>query len=200
MLTNGLPSIANFVGNERVPVDTDNVQGAAPESVFASLQKLAAGLLMLGNNQDVTGIANQRFSVSYFVGVDSTTLGAPSPSILITGVELLVGSTGGTDGWIVELHNAAGTLVANSALAGTTAGTANIWQRIPFTAAYLAAPGLYFITLIMNGTTAKFRAYNSPALTLLTQSASGGTFGTNASITPPTTYTSAVGPVAVLYV
>jgi hypothetical protein len=199
-IDNGLPNIAYFTGGEFANLDTQTANGSNPQSAFVSLQKLATALLMLGNNQDVTGIANQRFSVSWSIGVTSATLGAPSLPQLITGVEILVGSTGGTDLWIVELHDSTGALVANSALAGTTAGTANIWQKIPFVTPYLAQPGLYFITLIMNGTTAKFRAFNSPGLLHLTQSASGGTFGTNASITPPTTYTVAVGPVAVLYV
>lgn len=203
--TNGLPNVATIGGTERLAMDTQYSGGAAPQEAYISMQKLAAAVAMLNNNQDVTGIANQRFSTSYAIGVTAAqALGGPSPSQLITGVELLVGTTGGSDLWIVELHDSTGALVAASNLSGTLAGTANIWQRIPFglltvPIPYLAVPGQYFITLIMNGTTAKFRAYNSPGLALLTQSASGGTFGTNAAITPPTTYTVAVGPVAMLY-
>lgn len=204
-IDNGIPNIAAVSGSERVNLDTQLSGGAFPQSAYVSLQKLAAVLLMLGNNADVTGIANQRFSVSVAIGVTAAqALGAPSPNSLLNGIEFLIGTTGGTDKWIGELHDATGVLVANTDLSGTTVGTASTWQQIPFgTAAapvpYSAAPGQYFMTLIMNGTTAKFRAYNSPGLGLLTQSASGGTFGTNASITPPTTYTASVGPVAVLY-
>jgi hypothetical protein len=199
-IDNGLPNIATFTGAERSNLDTQIPQGGAPQSAYISLQRLAATLLFLGANADVVGIANQRFTTGIAIGVTGAeALGAPSPSQLITGIEVFVGTTGGTDLWIVELHDSTGKLVANSALAGTTAGTANTWQQIPFVTPYLAAPGQYFMTLIMNGTTAKFRAYISPGLTLLTQSASGGTFGTNASITPPTTYTASVGPVMLLY-
>ncbi len=203
-IDNGLPNITTFAGSERVNLDTQLSGGASPQSGYVSLQKLAAALLMLGNNQDVTGIANQRFSAEVSLGVTSTTLGAPSLPVLLNGIEFLIGTTGGTDKWIGELHDSAGVFLVGTDTAGTTVGTASTWQRIPFgTAAaptpYLAQPGSYFITLIMNGTTAKFRAYNSPGLLILTQSASGGTFGTPANITPPTTYTAAVGPVAVLY-
>lgn len=199
-IDNGLPNIGVFTGLEKANLDLDTTGGAAPTSVYAHLQKLAAGLLMLGQNVDVVGIAGQRFSVSYGFGVTAAqALGAPSPTQTITGIEVLVGTTGGTDLWIVELHDSTGALVATSALAGTTAGTANTWQKIPFTTPYVMVPGTYFLTLQSNGTTAKFRAYNSPGLSLLTQSAAG-TFGTSASITPPTTYTALVGPVAILYV
>ena len=54
---------------------------------------------------------------------------------------LWVGGTGGTDKWIAELHDSAGNLLATSATAGVTAGTAGQWMQLPFTAAYSAPPG-----------------------------------------------------------
>lgn len=188
LLTNGVPNLVLPTGSELFPLDTESAGGASPQSASISLASLAAAITLYSNNVDVTGIAGRRFSVQVPIGSAKT----------ITGVSVLVGSTGGTDKWLVELHNSAGVLVATSALAGATAGTAGTFQQIAFTAPYAAAAGTYYATLQMNGATAKFKAYNAPTFPYYTQSAAG-TFGTSASITPPTSYTAAVGPVAVLY-
>jgi hypothetical protein len=88
--------------------------------------------------------------------------------------------------------------VATSTTSGTTAGTANNWQQIAFTATYTAVPGTYYIAVQSNGTTAKFAVLDSPVSSLTTGSATG-TFGTGAAITPPTTYTVNLGPMALPY-
>lgn len=121
-------------------------------------------------------------------------------NLTLTGVSVLVGGTGGTDSWIVALYNNAGALVANSALAGTTAGTANNMQNIAFTATYAAVgPAYYFIGLQSNGTTAKFQSYTTPGSIFITGSHTGSFDTLINPITPGTTYTNNVGPVSAVY-
>jgi hypothetical protein len=187
-LTNGVPSPGPVTGIERFPLDTELSGGVQPQSASMSLQHLAAVMLQLANNVSTTPVAGTR----YYVGVS---IGFPR---VITGVSALIGAVGGTDKFIYELHDSTGALVATTATAGVTVGTLGTWQAIPFTTPYRAAAGNYYIAVQLNGTTARLATYNSSTSPLVTGSATG-TFGTGASITPPTTYTAGVGPVALLY-
>ena len=104
-----------------------------------------------------------------------------------TGIGFLIGTVGGsgTDNVIVALYDSAGTLVANSNLAGTLVGTAGTMQEVAFTGAYTAiGPGRYYVSISFDTTVCRFRA-----ITGLGQRAGSatGTFGTLAAITPPTT-------------
>jgi hypothetical protein len=116
----------------------------------------------------------------------------------LTGIGYLIGSVGGTDKAIVALYDSTGAVVANSALAGVTVGTTATYQEIPFTATYAAkGPGQYFVSVSMNGTTARLRTI--PAGAFAPASSATGVFGTLAAITPPTTFTAAKAPVAYTY-
>lgn len=118
-------------------------------------------------------------------------------NMTITGISYLIGSVGGTDKAIAILFDSSGAVVANSAVAGVTVGTAATFQRLPFTTAYATkGPGLYFVGIVMNGTTARLRTH--AAGDHPTDSVSQ-TFGTPVAITPPTTFTADEGPIAVLY-
>lgn len=187
-LTNGVGAVGPAYGSERFSIDTELSGGVQPQTASISLQHLAALMDMLSNFADITPVAGSR----YFVGVD---IGF---SRVLTGIQTRIGSVGGTDKLIYELHDPNGVLVATTATAGVTVGTANSYQQIPFTAQYTAAPGRYFLAIQNNGTTARLSAYNAPSTPLVTGSATG-TFGTGAAITPPTTYTAGVGPIALLY-
>ena len=73
----------------------------------------------------------------------------------LTGIGYLLGATGGTDKVIAVLYDYRGNVLANSAIAGTTAGTANTYQELAFTAPYeVFASGRYFVGIAANGTTA----------------------------------------------
>ena len=187
-LTNGLVQNGPFTGSEQLPLDTETAQGSPPQTTMSTLMQLATAIKYLAKEQDKTMVAGTRYYVSYV-------LGAPA---LLTGIEVLVGSTGGTDLWTFELHDSTGALVATSLATGTTAGTASTFQRLAFTAQYQAAAGTYFLVAQSNGTTAKLGTYASAGLPLLTGSATG-TLGTGAAITPPTTYTANLGPIAQVY-
>lgn len=202
-LTNQLPSVATFTGAEEAAFDTYLGSGAQPQSVKLALYKLALLMTCLGNGLSKTMVAGTRYYVGFFIGdtlasAPSTTQVSQENGLVITGVNVAVGATGGTDLWVVELHDSTGALVATSALAGTTAGTANTIQQIPFTAAATINSGLYYIVLQSNGSTATFKSINSPIWPTYTGSATG-TLGTSAAITPPTTYTANLGAQVSLY-
>src|SRR6185312_10608974 len=128
LITNGLPQLAQPTGAETAYVDTNTAAGAAPQDVMSSLAELAIMLRQFGSSIDKSTVAGSRYYRSIVIGSQKT----------FTGISVLVGGTGGTDNWIVELHDSAGNLLATSTTSGTTAGTANNWQQIAFTAVYTA--------------------------------------------------------------
>ncbi|GAB2696003.1 beta strand repeat-containing protein [Kitasatospora kifunensis] len=120
-------------------------------------------------------------------------------TVTLTGVMVSVGTTGGTDLWIGSLYNSAGTVIANSSLAGTAAGSANTKMKLAFTStATVLGPAVYYCALQSNGSTAKFLGFGNGSEGFVTGSTTG-TFGTLPTITPGTTYTAGVGPFANTY-
>ena len=206
-LSNGLPNQSTFTGNEFFTLDSEVAAGAAPQTAALSLQQLAVLTAFYSNYSSKTTVAGTIYYSTVTITAPSASQGVLnlSSTKIITGLNVLVGSTGGTDTWCVGMYNSAGVLVANSALAGATAGTAGTWQQFAFVTAYAAPPGVYLVAVQSNGTTAKPACFNwpAPAITssapVLTGSQTG-TFGTLASIgTISTTYTSNLGPVVVPY-
>jgi hypothetical protein len=189
LYTPGVQTDNLITGSEHIVVDTFLPSGQAPQTAKLSLVRLAMAMIYLNNNLSTTAVSGTRYYVDTSIGTDGT---------VVTGIRALIGATGGTDKFIFELHDSAGNLIATTATAGVTVGTAGTWQAIPFTAPVTVNAGVYFIVVQLNGTTARFATYNAPVTPLLTGSAIG-TFGTGAAITPPTTYTAGVGPVAMLY-
>ena len=206
-LTNALPSLATFTGAEELATDTNLASGAQPSQVKIALYKLAL-LLTTMMSQLAAGktmVAGSIYYSGYGIGSQTSfdpDAGLPATtqsteSVLVTGVNVLVGGTGGTDNWIVGLYNSAGVLLAKSA--ATLAGTALTIQQIAFTAAVTVPSGDYFIALQSNGTTATFGAMNSPIWPRITGSQTGSA-PTMAALSPvATTYTANLGPMASLY-
>lgn len=187
--TNGVPNLASATGAETASFDTNLVSGSNYQTASINLQQLALDISLYSTKLDKTMVAGTRYFTSVNIGV---------PQVFTGGI-VEVGGTGGTDLWNIELHSPTGATLATTLLTGTTAGTANTWQQIAFTTTYtLTTPGIYYVVLQSNGTTAKFASLNSPISSLLTGSATG-TLGTAASITVPTTYTANLGPKIVLY-
>lgn len=188
-LSNGVPQQTLWTGSELSNYDTQLSNGSNPQMCSSSFVQETAAALYFGQVKDKTMVSGTRYFSSINLGFPAT----------LTGVQALVGTTGGTDSWIFELHGPTGLLLATTATAGTTAGTASTWQRIAFTATYnLTIPGTYYIAVQSNGNTAKLATLNSDVNPTLTGSATG-TFGTGASITVPTTYTANLGPMALVY-
>ena len=116
-LTPGFSQLSTFTGSEQFNIDTELSGGVAPQSAMMTLANLAIINKWLAKELDKTPVSGTR----YYTGV---TLGN---SVLLTGIEVLVGSTGGTDSWIFELHDSTGALVATT----TTSGPAMTSQTWP---------------------------------------------------------------------
>lgn len=116
---------------------------------------------------------------------------------LLTGLSYLIGSVGGTDKVIVIFYDVSGNILANSAVAGVTVGTASTFQRVAFTSTFPAKPGKYYVGVSTNGTTAKIQtqiAGDHDAGAII-----GQTFGTLVAITPPSTFTAGKAPIVCTY-
>lgn len=186
--TAGVPTLTTLTGNEQGSFDTETAGGVSPQTGAISVQQLAVEASMLTSNTSKTMVAGTRYFSSLQLATPKT----------ITGLNVLVGGTGGTDGWAVSLYDNSGNLLA--AAANTAVGTASQWQAFPFTTAYvLTAAELstngsnFFASVQSNGTTATVATFSAPVSPVLSNSATG-TYGVAASITPPTTYTKSVGP------
>lgn len=149
-------------------------------------------LTSLTDGTDTAGVAGTRFTTSIQIPYTMT----------MTGIGYLIGSVGGTDDVIVELHDADGILIANSGLTAAlapTCGTLATFQEVSFTAPVeVLGPGTYFLSVTFAGATAKLRTVptaRGASQVLLTKSATG-TFGTTGNLTVPTTFTAGVGPIA----
>lgn len=118
---------------------------------------------------------------------------------LITSVGYLIGSVGGTDKAIASIYDSGGTLLANSAAAGATVGTAANTQLLDLTTPlnYIGGPGTILVALTFNGTTAKFRSIPAFCSNGVWAGSATQTFGTvTSSITVSTTlFTADKGPV-----
>lgn len=121
-------------------------------------------------------------------------------NMTLTGVSYLIGSVGGTDRAIAVLYSSAGAVLANSttASAGTVVGTTATFQRLAFTSTYAAkGPAKYYVAIRINGTTARLRTQVFGDHDAGKQT--GLTHATVAAITPPSTFTTAEAPIAMLY-
>lgn len=116
-----------------------------------------------------------------------------------TGAGVLNGTTVGTDSFIVAVYGSDGTLISNSAVAGTLSAGASVFQNIAFTSPVVLAPGRYFLACQSNGTTATLRHLLAANGASNCTSATAGTFGTLPALTPPTGFTTAVGVIMQLY-
>lgn len=116
--------------------------------------------------------------------------------MLLTGVALFNGSVAAGN-IRLALYNKAGTsrlaLSASTLMVGT-----DDFQRIPFAATYQAAPGTYYVGVQYSDASAR---YNTHTIGNFGASKATGTvYGTlPTTMTPPTTFTTALGPMGGLY-
>lgn len=121
-------------------------------------------------------------------------------------VGFLQGGTAGTDKAAALIYDSQGVLIASSAVAGTNLnGSANSFLELSIsldgagatiTGVQLYGPGQYYIAIQLNGTAAgDIQTIGAPYL-LCAGLVAAGVFGTfPATITVPTTFTAAKGPI-----
>lgn len=114
----------------------------------------------------------------------------------ITGIAVFNG-TDVTGSVTVGLATAAGVPIAAAKSASTAGSGTDAYQLIPFAAAYVAAPGTYFIQVQYSSATARYNTHTLGTHAILVQTAQ--TYGTLASFTPPTTFVTNVGNICGLY-
>lgn len=108
-----------------------------------------------------------------------------SGNCTITGIRFKKGTGVTAANVIGALYNSSGTLVANSATAGTAEGTtAGVVVTCAFTAAYTAAPGLYYMAIIGSSTSADFYGWTTTNYLGPAQYAAQASFVVPASFTP----------------
>jgi hypothetical protein len=183
-----LPTTTPIVLGDRVTnLETTMGLGQVPGFSGAHKYSLGGPPATLTSGTDTTGIAQAIWVTEHQI----------EKNTLITGISYLIGTVGGTDKAIAILYSSTGAVLATSALAGTTVGTLATFQRLAFVTPFQAGPGLYYIGIQTNGTTAHIRTqaggdHNTGEIT-------GQTFGTPTAITVPTTFTTANGPYVMTY-
>lgn len=116
------------------------------------------------------------------------------------GVGVLNGTTVGTSKYIVALWGSNGTLLANSAVAGTLSTGASVMQNLSFINPILLPPGRYFAGVQMDVATDTLRHLLSANGSFAINGTQAGTFGTIPNITTvSTTFTTAVSPICQLF-
>jgi hypothetical protein len=162
------------------PVQT-NWAGTAPTVFNTGAFKPAAA----SDGTDATAVNTETYIAQIDVPVQTT----------LTGIQWmgLATSTGNVQ---FELADSTGALIAAAATASTaTAGTAN-YQTAAFVAPYIAKPGKYFV-LMQNSGSNHYRAHTVGAFGCSKKT--GETYGTFTAVTPPTTFTTAICPIATTY-
>lgn len=117
-------------------------------------------------------------------------------NVTITGVSVFQGSVS-SGNLKVGLANSAGAVVATSAT--TAASGTDAYQRVAFTGTYAAkGPATYYVLLIFDNGTARYNAHTFGDFGAAKQT--GQVYATGfTTITPPTTFTTALAPIASLY-
>jgi hypothetical protein len=131
-----------------------------------------------------------QFVTSIFLPVNKT----------LTGIGYLVGSVGGTNLAYAVLYNANGSVVAQTATAGATVGTAANVQTIAFQTTYAATgPAMYYVGISANGNTAKLRTVPANLSFGIFGGQVSQTHGVVAAITAPTDFTAGKAPYVYVY-
>jgi hypothetical protein len=173
--------------NSQFVSGTGQVTTASPFTAFTTVAA-PNSLITAGSVADVNG--SEYFSQIYI----------PTNATL-TGACWLNGATVTTDKTIAILFDSAGLVVANTAVAGVADSGASQYQCAAFVAtAAVYGPGTYFVGIQRNGTTDNFLTYSTGgAPTNYGTGSQTGTFATIAKITPTVTFTTAKGPLMMVY-
>lgn len=184
-----LSSPRNAAGTVTAGIPYVNADGSAALGASASCRLYHTGgapnTSATAANTDQTPVATEVYIAELHVIMPCTA----------TGVAVYNGSAVAGNAK-VGLANAAGTVVATSASTATSGTTA--YQRVPFTATLALVPGTYYVLAFYDNTSQRPTAWTAGSFGAAKQT--GQTYATGfTTITPPTTFTTALGPVASLY-
>lgn len=117
----------------------------------------------------------------------------------ITGISWFNGATAGTDSRHSALLYSDGTVVAGSATGADVITGTDVYEKQAFTggAITVLGPATYFVAFIASGATDKYNAH--PFGEFRAGKITGETYQAITAITPPTTFTADLGPIAALY-
>lgn len=134
---------------------------------------------------DTTPSATETYIAEVYVPVNAT----------LTGVSVLNGSAVAGN-MQIALANSAGAVVASTA--STAASGTAAYQQVPFSAPYAAkGPAKFFVLLQNDNTSNRFRSHAVGNFGAAKKT--GETYGTFTTVTPPTTFTTALAPIADVY-
>lgn len=193
-----------------LPLQGPNVTGR-PSIVRGQVSPRCFGtggvtLTNTADGTDYTGVATE---------IIVAELPVPFPTT-VTGVALKVGSTGTfSDNVKVGLYDSLGNLLYASASTAGGSQTADTYMRIPFATEFVSTgaavtiagtvalqPGTYYIAAMLDGTTAHINTHvqgSFGAGKITGQVYSTAMSTTALTLTLPTTFTTALGPIATLY-
>lgn len=115
----------------------------------------------------------------------------------VTGVALLNG-TAAAGNIQIKLADSTGAVISAAATSSTAASGTDAYQRVPFGSSYaIKGPATYFIMVQCSSASHRFRSHISGNFG--TTTITSGTYGVFVSFTPPTTFTTNVGPICSLY-
>lgn len=149
----------------------------------------SVALASIGTN--TADVAGQFWITEVFVPVTKT----------ITKIGFLQGGTATTDNTLVAIFDPNGKFLQSSALTGVVLSGANTFQEQTLLGSVtLAGPAVYYVAVQGNGTAAGAIQTLGALYNNVRTGTLAGTFGTiPASITPPTSFTAANGPVVYLF-
>lgn len=179
-------------------LDMANVGLSRPSARAFNTGNQGAQIAADGNNS--TPVSTELYVAEIFVPI----------TVLVTGIGVFNGSDV-TDNIKAAIYDVVGTLLR--ATASTAGSGTDAYQRIPFatdgagaaaTTIVLPGPATYFIATCYAAGTSRFNTFavgnfGAGKITALVFATNFAAAGTALTITPPTTFTTALGPIAGLY-
>lgn len=144
------------------------------------------GITAAATGTDATAVNTETYIVEVFIPLNSS----------LTGISW-VGLASSTGNVQFCLADSTGAVIAAACTASTATTTTANYQQVPFVAPYVArGPGKYFI-LMQNSGSNHYRAHTVGNFGASKKT--GETYGTFTAVTPPTTFTTAIAPIADTY-
>lgn len=186
VMTQGTQTIVGATSFTAAITPTGGVAAAGGFSAAArNIHTGAAPAQVSTDGTDATPVNTETYIVEVFIPCNMTA----------NGVALMNGSA--VSGNIkMALANSSGAVVASTA--STAQSGTDAYQRVDFSSPYSAVgPATYYVLLQVDNGTARYNAHTFGNFGASKKT--GEVYGTFTTITPPTTFTTALGPIASLY-